>query len=300
MNSLVLLFGILVVLLLLVTGRQGLRNLLGLLLNLGLLFFLMTLISWKVNAVLAGAVLGVLMLAIAIFMSSDDTKTTAIAFKASLLVLAGVLILALVVQHLGQFQGFAGEDNESLEELSLAVGLNFGDVAIVVMLISALGAVAEAAMAVTADLMELVRQSSLEDGLSNLTETAGGEKSDLTGLSKAAESEKIGLTAVSEVVAGEKKGLSNLTAEDLAHHRRIVSRQIAGTALNTLFFTMLGTSVALILWMVRLGYTPAALLNSKLLMMDVVTMLIGMLGILLVIWLSGHYVIMEFENSQDD
>ncbi|TKV19098.1 YibE/F family protein, partial [Citrobacter sp. TBCS-11] len=76
----------------------------------------------------------------------------------SIIVVLSLLILALIIQHFGQFQGFATEDVDELENLSLNVGLNFSNVAIVVMVISMLGAVAESAMALAASLSEVVEQ----------------------------------------------------------------------------------------------------------------------------------------------
>lgn len=104
---------------------------------------LITLISWGFNAIAVLIVLSVIILAIAIFMSADESEVTLIAFKTSIIVVLSLLILALIIQHFGQFQGFATEDVDELENLSLNVGLNFSNVAIVVMVISMLGAVAE-------------------------------------------------------------------------------------------------------------------------------------------------------------
>ncbi|WP_251751014.1 YibE/F family protein, partial [Staphylococcus aureus] len=65
---------------------------------------------------------------------------------------------------------------------------------------------------------------------------------------------------------------------------------------NTLFFGLLGSSLSLILWFVRLHYSFAEIINSKLLMADMASMLLGMLGILFAIWLSGYFVEKEFEK----
>ena len=91
-------------------------------------------------------------------MSADESEVTLITFKTSIIVVLSLLILALIIQHFGQFQGFATEDVDELENLSLNVGLNFSNVAIVVMVISMLGAVAESAMALAASLSEVVEQ----------------------------------------------------------------------------------------------------------------------------------------------
>ncbi|KZK38286.1 YibE/F family protein [Lactococcus taiwanensis] len=249
MNSLLVLLILLIALMLLVARQDGLRNLIGLALNFGAIFVLITLIAWGFNAILVLTVLSAIILAIAIFMSADESEVTLIAFKTSLIVVLVLLGLAVLVQLVGQFQGFAAEDVDELENLSLAVGLNFSNVAIVVIVISMLGAVAESAMALTASLSEVVEQDEA------------------------------------------------MTLPQFINQRRIISQQILGTAVNTLFFGVLGSTVGLILWFVRLHYRWADIFNSKLLMAEVAAMLVGMLGILFSIWLAGYFVQKNFEKS---
>ncbi|AYF99970.1 YibE/F family protein [Lactococcus allomyrinae] len=252
MNSLLVLLIVLVVLMLLVARKDGVRNLLGLLINFGMIFVLITLISWGFNALLVLVILSVIILAFAIFMSSDENEMTVIAFKTSVIVVLSLMVLAVFVQHIGQFQGFAAEDVDELENLSLTVGLNFSNIAIVVMVISMLGAVAESAMALTASLYEVIEQDEF------------------------------------------------MTIEQFKNQRVIISQQILGTAVNTLFFGVLGATVGLILWFVRLQYSWAEIFNSKLLMADVAAMLLGMLGILFSIWLSGYFVEKDFEKEKGE
>lgn len=249
MNSLLVLLILLIALMLLVARQDGLRNLIGLALNFGAIFVLITLIAWGFNAILVLTVLSAIIFAIAIFMSADESEVTLIAFKTSLIVVLVLLGLAVLVQLVGQFQGFAAEDVDELENLSLAVGLNFSNVAIVVIVISMLGAVAESAMALTASLSEVVEQDEA------------------------------------------------MTLSQFINQRRIISQQILGTAVNTLFFGVLGSTVGLILWFVRLHYRWADIFNSKLLMAEVAAMLVGMLGILFSIWLAGYFVQKNFEKS---
>ena len=249
MNALLILLILLIVLMLVVAKKDGLRNLIGLTFNFIAIFVLITLISWGFNAIAVLIVLSVIILAIAIFMSADESEVTLIAFKTSIIVVLSLLILALIIQHFGQFQGFATEDVDELENLSLNVGLNFSNVAIVVMVISMLGAVAESAMA-----------------------------------------------SLSEVVEQDE----NMSLDQFKNQREIISQQILGTAVNTLFFGVLGATVGLILWFVRLNYRLADIFNSKLLMAEVAAMLLGMLGILFAIWLSGYFVQKSFEQKNTD
>ncbi|GEM_PF-224709 len=252
MNALLILLILLIVLMLIVAKKDGLRNLIGLTFNFIAIFVLITLISWGFNAIAVLIVLSVIILAIAIFMSADESEVTLIAFKTSIIVVLSLLILALIIQHFGQFQGFATEDVDELENLSLNVGLNFSNVAIVVMVISMLGAVAESAMALAASLSEVVEQD------------------------------------------------ENMSLDQFKNQREIISQQILGTAVNTLFFGVLGATVGLILWFVRLNYRLADIFNSKLLMAEVAAMLLGMLGILFAIWLSGYFVQKSFEQKNTD
>ena len=252
MNALLILLILLIVLMLIVAKKDGLRNLIGLTFNFIAIFVLITLISWGFNAIAVLIVLSVIILAIAIFMSADESEVTLIAFKTSIIVVLSLLILALIIQHFGKFQGFATEDVDELENLSLNVGLNFSNVAIVVMVISMLGAVAESAMALAASLSEVVEQD------------------------------------------------ENMSLDKFKNQREIISQQILGTAVNTLFFGVLGATVGLILWFVRLNYRLADIFNSKLLMAEVAAMLLGMLGILFAIWLSGYFVQKYFEQKNTD
>lgn len=192
MNALLILLILLIVLMLIVAKKDGLRNLIGLTFNFIAIFVLITLISWGFNAIAVLIVLSVIILAIAIFMSADESEVTLIAFKTSIIVVLSLLILALIIQHFGKFQGFATEDVDELENLSLNVGLNFSNVAIVVMVISMLGAVAESAMALAASLSEVVEQD------------------------------------------------ENMSLDQFKNQREIISQQILGTAVNTLFFGVLG------------------------------------------------------------
>ena len=80
MNSLLVLLILLIALMLLVARQDGLRNLIGLGLNFGAIFVLITLIAWGFNAILVLTVLSASILAIAIFMSADESEVTLIAF----------------------------------------------------------------------------------------------------------------------------------------------------------------------------------------------------------------------------
>lgn len=249
MNAIGLLSIILFVAMILVAGRQGLKSFLGLVLNFVMIFLLIILLNWQFNPYLVTILIGVIILAVAIYLSSDRMVVMNNAFKTSLIVMLVLMGLAVIVQTMAQLQGFAVENSDELEGLSLNVGISFGHLAMVVMVVSVLGAVSEAAMAITADLVELIEHS------------------------------------------------PQIQVSGLTEHAHIIGKQILGTAINTLFFGMLGSNLPLLIWYMRLHYPLALLINAKLLVMEIVTMLLGMLGILLSIWLASHFVVYVFEKK---
>ena len=115
-------------------------------------------------------------------------------------------------------------------------------------------------------------------------------------LGAVAESAMALAASLSEVVEQDE----NMSLDQFKNQREIISQQILGTAVNTLFFGVLGATVGLILWFVRLNYRLADIFNSKLLMAEVAAMLLGMLGILFAIWLSGYFVQKYFEQKNTD
>ncbi|WP_349533637.1 YibE/F family protein [Leuconostoc citreum] len=250
MNTIGVLIIILFVLMLLVGHMQGLKVFIGLLLNFAAIFVLIVLINWQFNVYIITGIMSLIILAVAIYLGADNSEVTNNAFKTSVIVVAILMIIAVIMQYFGQFQGFTTENSEELEGLSLTVGIHFGDVAIAVMLLSVLGAVAEAAMAIVADLNEVLEQT------------------------------------------------PEMTSSSLYGHAKIIGGQILGTAINTLFFGVLGSNLPLIIWFVRLKYPIAMFINAKLLATEVVTMLLGMLGILLSIWVASWLVVRDNVRQQ--
>lgn len=242
MNAIGLLIILLLLSLLVVAGKQGLKTFLGLILNFVLIFVLIILVNWGFNPYLVTAVISLLILSVAIYLSAGRARVMAIAWQTSVVVTILVGLLACLTQYFAQVQGYTLENSDELEGLSLNIGLNFSHLVIIVMIISALGAVAEASMAITADLFEVIERS------------------------------------------------PNITVESLSDHAETIGGQILGTAINTLFFGMLGANIPLLIWYLRLHYTLAEFINAKLLVMEVATMLLGMIGILLSIWFSTFLV----------
>ena len=155
MNAIFFLGLVLLGLMLLVGGAQGISNFLALLANTLLMILAVILMAGGFAPVGVAVVIGLLVLAVTIFMSTSHVQVATTAFVAALLVMAGVVVLVVGGTWLSHTAGFGPEDAEELEGYSLAIGVNFEQIAMASGLLGTLGAIAEAACAVAADVGEL-------------------------------------------------------------------------------------------------------------------------------------------------
>ncbi|MBD7895344.1 YibE/F family protein [Limosilactobacillus sp. Sa3CUN2] len=147
---------ILLLVMFLVGGKQGFRSFISLLLNFCSLFFGIVLIEFHVPPMFVAVVIGITILAITIFMGEDDLRTTVTAFYASLIVLTILLFLIFFISHWAMVQGFGTEDSDDLEGMSILIGISYLKVSVTAIVLSTLGAIAEAAMAISAGLTEIL------------------------------------------------------------------------------------------------------------------------------------------------
>ncbi|WP_407892154.1 YibE/F family protein [Lacticaseibacillus sp. N501-2] len=155
MNAMVGLVIALLVLMVLVGGRQGISNFLALAINTVLMILAVVLMAGGFSPVAVAFVIGLLVLATTIFMSTSRLQVAGPAFVASLLVMAGVLLVVVLGVWLSQTSGFGQEDSEELEGFSVYIGVSFQQLMIATGLLGTLGAIAEAACAVAAGVIEL-------------------------------------------------------------------------------------------------------------------------------------------------
>lgn len=155
MNTIAALGLVLLILMLVVGGKQGVSNFLALLFNTALMITAVVLMAGGFDPVVVASVIGLLVLAVTIFMSTSNSAVAGPAFVASLLVMVAVLAVVLVGVHLSATAGFGPEDSEELEGFSVYIGVSFAKILIATGLLGTLGAIAEAACAVAAGVIEL-------------------------------------------------------------------------------------------------------------------------------------------------
>ncbi|MFD1124797.1 YibE/F family protein [Lentilactobacillus raoultii] len=158
MGSLTTLGILLLILMIIVGGKQGIAAFLSMLINFGILFFSIVLMAFHLPPIAVTLVASVILLSITIFWSSASDNASATAFQASVLILIVLILLIIPIEYWARVGGFGLEDSEELEGLSLYVGISFTKLVISTAILSSLGAIAEAAIAIASGLDEIVTQ----------------------------------------------------------------------------------------------------------------------------------------------
>ncbi|EIW14654.1 putative membrane protein, YibE/F family [Lactiplantibacillus pentosus KCA1] len=158
MNTITVLGLILFGLMTLIGGKTGATAFLSLLFNFGLLFLAVVLISWGFPAMGVSLVIGTIILAFTIFFGEANEVAAKPAYMAALIVMVILVLIIFPVENWIMAQGFSLEDSEDLEGMSLAIGVSFIGVAVTEAILSTLGAIAEAAIAIAAGLSEILAQ----------------------------------------------------------------------------------------------------------------------------------------------
>jgi len=142
----------------LIGGKTGALAFLSLIFNFALLFLAVVLISWGFPAMAVSLVIGTIILAFTIFFGEANELAAKTAYIAALIVMVGLILVIFPVEHWIMAQGFSLEDSEDLEGMSLAIGVSFVGVAVTEAILSTLGAIAEASIAIAAGLSEIIEQ----------------------------------------------------------------------------------------------------------------------------------------------
>ncbi|UDM32273.1 YibE/F family protein [Lentilactobacillus laojiaonis] len=241
---------ILLILMLLVDGNKIIGSYLSLIINFGILFFSVVLMALGFPPLVVTIVASVVVLAITIFWSNASDRSSNVAFKASLIVLFLLIILIIIVEKWALVGGFGIEESEELEGLSILVGTNFTKIAISTVILSALGAISEAAIAISSGLDEIIDYD------------------------------------------------DNLPAQRILINGQIIGQQIIGTAVNTLFFGFFGSSLALFIWFSDLHYSLGQIINDKLFVAQLISILIAIIGVILIIPVTTYVMYINYKKTK--
>ena len=159
MSSILALTIVLAVLMMVFGGKQGTASFFSVLLNFGILFVTVILISSGFPPLLISLFAGICILATTIYMGNSDDRSTNIAFEATIIVLVVMIIMIVPMDHWAQIKGFSTEQSDEIEAFNLLIGINFEKLAISTAILSTLGAISEAAIAISSGLQEIIDQN---------------------------------------------------------------------------------------------------------------------------------------------
>lgn len=226
---------ILLVLMVVIGGKKGMGAFVSLWINFILLMGMLLLISWGFSMFMVLLIGSSLVLLITIYSAGADEETTMVSLKSSLIVMLILILVIIPVEHLNFVQGFTVENSEELEGLSLQIGLNFGQLGIAAALLATLGAIAEASVAITSGLSEIMEYH------------------------------------------------PDMEVNKLIRSGYQLGYQIIGTALNTVLFGFMADFLSLGIMFAKLNYGIGDIVNSKLLVSAILSMLYAFFGVIMVL-----------------
>lgn len=159
MSTLTALIIILAILMTIVGGETGIRSFFSVLINTALLILVALLISWGISIPILILIFIPLKLVTIIFLGTHDYQVAKNSFYAAFIVCLLVSLLILGCEWLAQAAGLGPEAGEVLVGLSQMPGLSYPMIAVAVAIFSALGAVAEAAVAMSSGLLEIKKHN---------------------------------------------------------------------------------------------------------------------------------------------
>lgn len=155
MSTLFALVTLLAVLMAIIGGEVGIRSFFSILINILLLVIVAVLIATGLNIIILTLIFIPLKLATIIFVGTGNKKIGRNSFVSSLIVACLVTLIIVSGQYFAQAAGMNIEANDVLIGQSQQPGLSYPLISITVAIFSALGAIAEAAVAITAGLLEI-------------------------------------------------------------------------------------------------------------------------------------------------
>ena len=156
MNTLVLLAIILFVLMLIIGGRKGVRSFAAIFINfLVLMISIVIMLIPQANPIVVTLIACIVISFINLFYINEINTKTKTAFLASILTIFVLLVFIWVMTDVSMIQGFGEEEVEELSVFSLYIGTDFVKVAASVIIMSTIGAITDAAIAISSPMHEM-------------------------------------------------------------------------------------------------------------------------------------------------
>ncbi|MBM7661834.1 putative membrane protein [Bacillus mesophilus] len=156
MNALVLLSIILFLLMTVIGGRKGIKSFLAIFFNFGVLMVIIfIMLDPKINIIILTLVASVVISSINLFFINDINSKTKTAFLSSIITIVILFIGIVIITEKSMIQGFAEEEIRELSGFSLHIGIDFVKIGISVIIMSTIGAIIDAAIAISSPMREI-------------------------------------------------------------------------------------------------------------------------------------------------
>lgn len=156
MNVLVLLAGILFLLMALIGGRKGVKSFFALFLNFTVIIIAVIFLNDpNSNPLIFTLIACAVISCINLFYINDVNIKTKTAFLSTVISTVLLLLFIIFITNKAMIQGFGEEETEELGAFSLYIGVDFIKISASVIIMSTIGAITDAAMAISSPMREI-------------------------------------------------------------------------------------------------------------------------------------------------
>jgi uncharacterized membrane protein len=156
MNALVVLAAILFILMAVIGRGKGVRSFLAIFFNFSVIFIAIIFMNDpKVNPIIITLIACIFISVINLFYINEVNKKTKTAFISTVISTIVLLLFIFIIADLARIQGFGEEEIQELGAFSLHIGVDFVKIAVSVIIMSTIGAITDAAMAISSPMREI-------------------------------------------------------------------------------------------------------------------------------------------------
>lgn len=156
MNALVVLAAILFILMAVIGRGKGVRSFLAIFFNFSVIFIAIIFMNDpKANPIMITLIACIFISVINLFYINEVNKKTKTAFISTVISTIVLLLFIFNIADSARIQGFGEEEIQELGAFSLHIGVDFVKIAVSVIIMSTIGAITDAAMAISSPMREI-------------------------------------------------------------------------------------------------------------------------------------------------
>lgn len=156
MNALVVLAAILFILMAVIGRGKGVRSFLAIFFNFSVIFIAIIFMNDpKANPIMITLIVCIFISVINLFYINEVNKKTKTAFISTVISTIVLLLFIFNIADRARIQGFGEEEIQELGAFSLHIGVDFVKIAVSVIIMSTIGAITDAAMAISSPMREI-------------------------------------------------------------------------------------------------------------------------------------------------